>query len=165
MIMLTSSTFQSLFFHLIISSTMISVDILSQICPLIALVGVLIAFYSTTYRSSTSRQTQVSHSDLLIYITMISFALIVFNPRLMTDTIALIFVYGLLWMPQILVNIFEHPSWRFHYRLSFVLIQSCHFIFPPLYARGFHNNFLFLKPDPKPVQALIVSYCLQLCIM
>ena len=54
---------------------------------------------------------------------------------------------------------FLHPSWRFHYRFGFSVIQSCYFIFPPLYARGFHNNFYFLKPDPTPVQALIILYC------
>ena len=130
---------------------MIFVDIASQICPLIAMIGVSIAFYSISYRAAATQQRQMRQQDLFIYIILISFSLIIFSARIMTITSETILVFGFLWVPQIMLNFFTHPSWRFHYRLGFVFIQSCYFIFPPLYARGFHNNFYFLKPDPVPV--------------
>ena len=137
------------------SLTMFPVDIASQICPIIAILGVLILFYSITYRAA---QFEMRQSDLLVYILLVSFTLIIFSPRYMTNNQEMICVFGFLWVPQIITNIFEHPAWRFNYSFSFSLIQSIYFIFPPLYARGFHNNFYFLKPDPMPVRALLFLY-------
>ena len=77
----------------------------------------------------------------------------------------MICVFGFLWVPQIITNIFEHPAWRFNYSFSFSLIQSIYFIFPPLYAKGFHNNFYYLKPDPMPVRALLFLYLAQIVLM
>lgn len=97
-------------------------------------------------------------SDLIIYIFIVSFAMILFSPRFMVNNGDTIGVFGFLWVPQILTNIFSHPNWRFHYRFGFIVIQSIYYIFQPLYARGFHNNFYFLKPDPMPIRALITCY-------
>ena len=91
--------------------------------------------------------------------------MIVFSPRIMTKNIDTVCVFGFLWMPQILLNFVTHPNWRFYYHLRFTLVQSCYYIFPPLYARGFHNNFYFLKPDPLPVRVLITLYVCMLIIM
>ena len=63
------------------------------------------------------------------------------------------------------MNFFTHPSWKFHYRLGYIVIQSLYYMFPPLYAFGFHNNFYFLKPDPYPVRLLITLYVLQLLVL
>ena len=97
---------------------------------------------------------------MIVYILLICFALIVFSPRYMTKTLDTILLFGFLWVPHIVSNLFTHPSWQFHYNSWFTLVQSIYYIFPPLYARGFHNNFYFLKPDPMPVQALICLYAL-----
>ena len=61
---------------------MFPVDIASQICPIIAILGVLILFYSITYRAA---QFEMRQSDLLVYILMVSFTLIIFSPRYMTN--------------------------------------------------------------------------------
>ena len=53
-IMLTSCTFQSLSFHLITSCNMLFVDLASQICPMLAITGVLIAFYFIAYKASAT---------------------------------------------------------------------------------------------------------------
>lgn len=148
---LTSWTFQSLLFHIIVSCTMLFVDFASQILPVIALLGVFIAFYSITYKSAVIQQKDMRQSDMIVYIFVISFTLIIFSPRFMTKSLDTIMVFGFLWLPQIISNLFTHPSWQFHYNSPFTLVQSIYFIFPPLYARGFHNNFYFLKPDPTPI--------------
>ena len=164
-LLLTSWTFQSLLFHLVMTCTMLFVDIASQICPIIALLGVSIAFYSISYRAAASQRKEVRQSDMLICILVLVFGMIIFGPRIMTKNQDCILVFGLLWLPQILTNFVSHPSWQFHYRFGFSFVQSCYYIFPPLYARGFHNNFYFLKPDPFLVHALLGLHLLQLVIM
>ena len=83
----------------------------------------------------------------------------------MTNNTEMIMVFGFLWLPQIVCNVTEHPAWRFNYSFGFTLIQSIYFIFPPLYAKGFHNNFYYLKPDPMPVRALLFLYLAQIVLM
>ena len=107
----------------------------------------------------------MKQSDMVVYIFILSFAMIIFSPRFMTKNWDTILVFGFLWIPQIISNLYTHPTWQFHYSSWFTLVQTIYFIFPPLYARGFHNNFYFLKPDPIPVQALIGLYAVQLTIL
>ena len=45
--------------------------------------------------------------------------------------------------------------------MDYVIVQSIHYCFLPIYARGFHRNFYYLKPQAKPVQALIISHLVQ----
>lgn len=144
---------------------MLFVDIAGQICPILALLGVSIAFYTISYQAAATQQLKLRQSDMVATIFFVAFTLILFSPRIMTENFDTIVIFGFLWLPQILANLFSHPSWMFHYRLDFIFIQSCYFIFPPLYARGFHNNFYFLKPDPFPVQALLVLYSFQIAIL
>jgi len=101
---------------------MFFVDIASQICPIIALFGVSIAFYSISYRAAATQQREMRQTDILVYIFLISFTLIIFSPRIMTKNVDTIMVFGFLWVPQILTNMFTHPSWQFHYRFGFSLI-------------------------------------------
>ena len=122
MILLTSWTFQNLIFHIVMSCTMLFVDSASQVCPIMALLGVSVAFYSISYRAAATQKRQMRQSDMIIYIFIVAFALIVFSPRIMTKNIDTIAVFGFLWLPQIIANIFTHPSWQFHYRFGFSLI-------------------------------------------
>lgn len=147
------------------SVSMFFVDFLSQILPILALVGVFASFYSLTSQVAATLSTGLRKSDHVVLVLLLSFSLIVFSPRIMTKNIDTICVFGFLWVPQILTNFVTHPSWRFHYRFGFSFAQSIYYIFPPLYARGFHNNFYFLKPDPLPVRVLTALYVVQLVIM
>ena len=165
LLFLSSWTFQSLMFHLITSLGMSLEDFLSQILPVLAMIGVFAAFYSITKQAAAIQSIELNKQDLVVVILLLSFTMILFSPRIMTKNIDTVCMFGFLWMPQILLNCVTHPSWRFHYHLRFTLVQSAYYMFPPLYARGFHNNFYFLKPDPLPVRVLISLYVCQLFIM
>ena len=99
LILLTSWTFGSLLFHILISFTMLFVDIASQLCPILALFGVTIAFYTISYRAAATQQLKLRQSDMLAIIFFVSFTLIVFSPRIMTENFDTVAVFGFLWMP------------------------------------------------------------------
>ena len=121
-IILTAWTFQSFIFHLVTSCGMLFVDLASQVCPMMAIVGVLLAFSAITYKAAATQQREMLLSDLFVYVTLITFALILFNPRIMTRNLDTILVFGFLWFPQIISNLFTHPNWQFHYGGGFTLI-------------------------------------------
>ena len=78
---------------------MLFVDIASQILPVMALLGVFIAFYAITYKAAVVQQKNMRQSDLIVYIFVICFALIIFSPRYMTKNLDTIMVFGFLWVP------------------------------------------------------------------
>ena len=78
---------------------MLFVDIASQILPVMALLGVFIAFYAITYKAAVIQQKNMRQSDLVVYIFVICFALIIFSPRYMTKNLDTIMVFGFLWVP------------------------------------------------------------------
>ena len=117
--LLTSFTFQGLLLNLIISSALFLVDALSQILPILAMLGVLMAFYAIMVRAAATKTHCWKQSDLIVLIFCITFMLIILSERFMTSNMETICLFGFLWVPQIVTNFFTHPSWQFHYRFGF----------------------------------------------
>ena len=97
--------------------------------------------------------------DVHYVVSFLSFVLLLMMPRLLTDTVLCLEIFGFTWVTQILWNQRTHRHWQFHYSLVYVIVQSINFCFLPVYARGIERNFYFLKPNSQPVRAL---FCLQI---
>ena len=95
---------------------------MSQILPVLAMIGVFAAFYSITKQAAAIQSIELNKQDLVVVILLLSFTMILFSPRIMTKNIDTVCMFGFLWMPQIFLNCVTHPSWRFHYHLRFTLV-------------------------------------------
>jgi len=78
---------------------MFFVDFLSQILPILALLGVFTSFYSITSLASKFTSVELKKSDLVVFILLLSFTMVVFSPRIMTKNIDTICMFGFLWVP------------------------------------------------------------------
>ena len=95
------------------------------------------------HQSVVDQQGWMSWTQMKVYIA--AFFYIIYVQKIYFTNVLIFFVFGNLWIPQI----FRNSMCGYENKLSmkFVILQTIHCLYLPMYFKGTSNNFLFMEPN------------------